>query len=91
MTSIDEEKRNEKMVTLLTKLKKVHDFYQKANEETKAKLFDNCEFIFDELVELGMERVFVETLLIGGKDFIESFFKEERNLGTYGTAKVIFG
>lgn len=65
-----------KMVEDLKVLKKAHDVYQKVDEESRGKLLLACEPIIQRMVGSGMERTFVETLLMGGKDFLDSLEKE---------------
>lgn len=92
MTFLDGEKRKEKLINLLTKLKKINHFYQISDEERRGKLIENSQFIIDDLVGMGYERVFIETLLVGGKDFLDSFYKENKEeLGLYEHTKLIFG
>ena len=80
-----------KIIYLLIRVKKINQVYKVATEEQRGRLLENSKFILDQLVDFGFERVFVETLLISGKDFVDSFFSEERDLDVYGTAKLIFG
>ncbi len=61
-----------KMVEDLKMLKKVHDVYLAVDEERRGRLLLACEPIIQRLVGGGMERVFVESLIIGGKDFLDS-------------------
>lgn len=56
---------------LLIKLKKAHGYYVVVNEEQKGKIFDNCQYILDELESLGCQRVFCESLLLYGKEFLD--------------------
>lgn len=83
----------EKIVTALTKLKKASQVYQKATEEQRGRLINACEPLFVELVNCGYDRVFVESLLVSGKEFLDSFHKEtegtEKDLGI-DSAKIIF-
>lgn len=85
------EEKQEKIGNLLLRLKKINKVYLVATEEQRGMLLENSQFILDELVEFGFDRVFIETLLVGGEDFVESFFKEERDSDIYGIAKLIFG
>jgi glutaredoxin-related protein len=81
------------LVEQLLKLKKAHQIYQLcSSEEQKEKLFKACQPLIKALVARGFEQVFVETLLIGGKDFLESLYgKRELELDTSDNARVIFG
>lgn len=67
------ETEKQKLVEALVKLKKVHDVYVKATEEQRGRLLISCQFLIDRLVSFGYDRVFVETLLIGGKDFLDTW------------------
>ena len=77
-----EERRRE----LLIRLRKAHLVYVNCREEQKARLFDNCSFLFDELESLGACRSFCETLLIYGKQFLDEEYTKEPE-----EAEVIFG
>lgn len=85
--SVDWE-RLERLKDLLLKLKRVSGVYPKASEEQKEKLFNACSNIFDELVGYGYKREFLESLVIGGKDFLESL--GEVDLTTEQSAQLIF-
>ncbi|MDD4026987.1 MAG: hypothetical protein PHO75_02245 [Candidatus Shapirobacteria bacterium] len=85
------DEKQEKITNLLLRVKKINQVYKVATEEQRGRLLESSKFIVDQLVDFGYERVFVETLLIGGKDFVNSFFSEERDLDVYGVAKLIFG
>lgn len=63
----------EKIKQLLTKLKKASDVYldPKTTPEQKERIYNGCGFIFDELEELGCQRVFCESLLLFGKEFLD--------------------
>jgi len=61
----------EKLKEVLTKLKKAHHFYIHANEEQKERIFNSCNYLFDKMVEMGTEREFAETLVIGGEEFLK--------------------
>lgn len=58
---------------LLIRLNKVNRIYKVANEEQRGRLLDSCQETFKKLdVLTGMPLTFFETLVIGGKDFVES-------------------
>lgn len=62
-----------KISELLIRLHKVSKVYKVANEEQRGRLLDSCKETFGKLNELtGMPLTFFETLVIGGKDFVES-------------------
>lgn len=67
------ETEKQKLVETLVKLKKVHDVYVKATEDQRGRLLISCQFLIDRLTAFGYDRVFVETLLIGGKDFLDTW------------------
>lgn len=84
----------EKLIEALTKLKKAHDIYVKATEDQRGRLLASCQFLIDRLVGFGYDRVFVETLLIGGKDFLDSWhgavINTDKELEGSDAAQVIF-
>lgn len=81
----------EKIVNLLIRLKKVSHVYQIANEEQRGKLLNACQGIFDELDSLtGEPKIFWETLVIGGKDFLESLYKADKDIVSGYDAEIIF-
>ncbi len=69
------QQERDKMIKLLIKLKKINGVYAVANEEQRDRLFNACTKIIDELVAFGFDRVYVETLLIAGKEFLDSLEK----------------
>jgi hypothetical protein len=78
---------------LLIRLKKVHDIYKVATEEQRGRLLDACQGIFDKLDSLtGLPRTFHETLVIGGKDFLDSLYPQSGvdEVASEYDAKVIF-
>lgn len=85
--------KQEKISNLFFRVKKINEVYNSKNttEEQRGMLLENSQFIFDQLEQFGYERSFVETLLISGKDFVDSFFAEERDLDLFGKVKLIFG
>lgn len=66
---------NKKEITnLLIRLKKVHDIYKVATEEQRGRLLVACQKLFDGGKAVGLDRVWMETLVIGGKDFLDSLY-----------------
>jgi len=79
-----------RIVELLLKLKKVNRVYGVASEGQKRRLFDACEKVVGELVELtGEKREFFEGLIIGGEEFLEGVMGKVDLGGEAG--EVIFG
>ena len=87
------DEKQEKISNLFFKIKKINQYYnlKETTEDQRGQLLENSQFIFDQLEQFGYERSFVETLLISGKDFVDSFFAEERDLDLFGKVKLIFG
>jgi len=83
--------KTQKMVEDLKLLKKAHDAYRVVDEEKRGRLLEACKPIINRLVDGGMDVVFVETLLIGGKDFLESLYGEGNEVAEDGDVSVIFG
>lgn len=79
-----------KMVEDLKMLKKVHDVYQTVDEERRGRLLVACEPIIQRLVDGGLERPFVETLVVSGRDFLESLYGEGKEVASEYDAQVIF-
>lgn len=83
--------RKKEIVELLIRLKKIHDVYMVANEEQRGRLLDACQGSFDKLDNLtGMPRVFWETLVVGGKDFLESLYGANKEIASGYDAELIF-
>lgn len=75
---------------LLLSLKKLHDLYGKSSEEQRGRLLAACEKLFTKGEALGMDRVWMETLIISGKDFIDSLYGEGTEVATDYDAQIIF-
>lgn len=84
-----EETKKDKLIELLIRLKRVHKVYCKASEDTKGKLLEAIEPTIEELIDNGYTREFLETLIIGGKDFLESLEKVE-GLDLWQSTQLIF-
>jgi hypothetical protein len=69
----DMENKNTKIKDLFGKIKKAHDVYVRCSNEKKIALLDAYGVVFDELVQLGVPKAFSESLLIFGKEFVDSF------------------
>jgi len=82
--------KTQKMVEDLKLLKKAHDAYQVVDEEKKGRLLEACKPIINRLVDGGMDVIFVETLLIGGKDFVDSLFGDGTEVASDYDVSVIF-
>lgn len=79
----------EKLASLFLKLKKANRVYQVATEEQRGRLLENCQPIFDQLRTLGVEQAFAETLVICGKDFVDTLdsqvdLKEQAGVAIFG-------
>ena len=84
-------RQRELVVDLLIRLKKLSRCYQLATEEQRGRLLSASQGLFDKLVAQGFEREFVETLMISGKDFLESFYKDKDRLDeVWLNTKLIF-
>jgi len=82
---------DQKTVEDLKMLKKVHDVYVTVDEEKKGRLLEACSPIINRLVGRGMDRAFVETLVVSGKDFIDSLHGDGTEVASDYDAQVIFG
>lgn len=89
MMTMEEEKKS-RIAELLIRLKKLNKAYQLATEEQRGRLLSASEGLLSELVRLGYERVFVETLLICGKEFLDHLYSHSTGECSYDDAKVIF-
>lgn len=81
---------NSQVRDLLISLKRVHTVYQKANEEQRGRLLAASEKLFSKLEAQGFERSFLETLVISGKDFIDSLYGEGGEEATENDGQIIF-
>jgi len=86
-----EEEKKKKLKDLLMRLKRVNTVYnaKKTTEEQRGRLLEASEKTILELVEMGYKREFVEGLIIGGKDFVESL-GEVKEFKTEDWAEMIF-
>ena len=82
--------QNEELAVLLISLKKISKVYGIANETQRGRLLELSEPLIRKLVDKGFERTFVETLLIGGKDFVDSLYGEGAEVASDYDAKIIF-
>lgn len=93
MTIVEDEKKLARVTELLLRLKKINRTYQLCNEEQRGRLLSASEGLINSLVAEGYERVFVETLLICGKDFLKTLYPEDKGkdiLVEYEDIKVMF-
>jgi len=93
MITIEEQQKRERVADLLLKLKKMNRTYQVCNEEQRGRLLSASEGLLNSLVAEGFERSFVETLLICGKEFLDTLYKKpeaDTTEATYEDARVIF-
>lgn len=81
---------DQKIAEDLKMLKKVHDVYLVVDEEKKGRLLDACKPIINRLVAGGMDRIFVETLVVSGKDFIDSLYGDGTEVASEYDAQLIF-
>lgn len=72
--------KKEKIARDLIILKKVWEVYQKVDEEKRGKLLVACEPIIERLVGEGVDRAFVESLIVSGKDFVDSLFEGDEEV-----------
>lgn len=63
--------KREKIVKLLNKLMKAHEFYVAVDDnDYRIKAFEICEPVLEQLEALGVKRAFTETLLAYGDEFL---------------------
>lgn len=84
-----EEIKKERLKDLLIRLKKVNKVFNKATEEQRGKLLEAIEPTIVELLEFGYKREFLESLVIGGEDFLNSL-GETPDLNLYQQTELIF-
>lgn len=82
--------KNNQTRDLLMRLKKISDVYRVANEQQKERLFTASQKTIEGLIRLGFEREFVETLLIGGRDFLQSLYEDGSDVASEQDAELIF-
>lgn len=82
--------KSEKERELFSQLRKLHDLYIIATEEQKGKILSVGETLFKKLEGLGYDKVWVETLLIGGKDFLDSLYGEGEGMTSEHDIELIF-
>jgi len=70
--------QKEKIKNYFEKIKKAHDVYVNCSSEKQSEILKAYSVIFDRLEELGVQRAFSESLLIWGKEFVDSFKEEEK-------------
>jgi hypothetical protein len=81
--------KDKELCDLLIRLKKISQVYGIANEEQRGRLLELSEPLIEKLMAKGFERTFVETLLIGGKDFVDSLYGEGTEVATDYDAQII--
>lgn len=69
--------QREQIKSYFEKLKKGHDILVKVSEPKKKQIVEAYSVIFDKLEELGVDRTFSESLLIWGKEFVDSLRKKK--------------
>lgn len=87
-------KNKDKITFLFNKIKTGHQYYVAGDNDYRIRLATAFEPIFQELETLGVERAFSETLLIAGKEFVDSLKEPELNGNVEATvedAEKIFG
>ena len=83
------EQQKERLKDLLIRLKKVNKVFNKATEEQRGKLLEAIEPTIVELLTFGYKREFLESLVIGGEDFLESLGPTP-DLNMYQQTELIF-
>ena len=83
--------KNEELRDILIRLKKISQIYRIANEGQRGRLLELSQPLMRKLEGFGYEKEFVESLLIGGKDFIESIYGTGEEVASEGDAQVIMG
>jgi len=87
-------KNKDKITFLFNKIKTGHQYYVAGDNDYRIRLAKALEPVFAELETLGVERAFSETLLIAGKEFVDSLKEPELNGNVEATvedAEKIFG
>lgn len=87
-------KNKDKITFLFNKIKTGHQYYVAGDNDYRIRLAKALEPVFIELETLGVERAFSETLLIAGKEFVDSLKEPELNGNVEATvedAEKIFG
>lgn len=82
--------KNDLTKDLLIRLKKISDVYKVADEQQRGRLILASKKTVDSLVEIGFDRVYVETLLIGGKEFLDSLYGGKKDEASVQDAQLIF-
>jgi len=82
--------KNNQTRDLLVRLKKISDVYRVANEQQRERLFAASQKTIKGLISLGFDREFVETLLIGGKDFLLSLYGDGSDVASEQDVDLIF-
>ena len=62
----------DKITFLFNKIKKAHDIYVKVSNDKQIKIIEAFDFIFKDLETMGVSRSFSESLLMYGKEFVDS-------------------
>jgi len=73
--------QKEQIKNYFKKLKEAHPIYVKASFDKQQQILVAYEWIFKELEKLGVRREFSESLLIWGKEFVDSFNKPDNLIG----------
>lgn len=87
-------KNKDKITFLFNKIKTGHQYYVAGDNDYRIRLAKALEPVFVELETLGVKRVFSETLLISGKEFLDSLKEPEQGSdepATIEDAEEIFG
>lgn len=82
--------KTKELCELLTRLKKVHTVYQIANEDQRGRLLDASQNLISQITSFGFDKTFVETLLVGGKDFLESLYTDPKQEASEFDCEIIF-
>jgi hypothetical protein len=80
----------EEIRDLLIRLKKINQVYAVVDEKKKGRLLELSEPLIRKLMAMGFEEVFIRTLLIGGKDFLDSLYGNGEGIASEHDVKIIF-
>lgn len=82
--------KKEKIKKFFEKIKEAHKYYVSGDNDYRIRLSNALEPIFKNLETLGVERSFSETLLISGKEFVDSLIEPHDGPATIEDVEIIF-